>query len=86
MTRDAPGRASLSMVLNPTRPAVFASGLWTNPGNSSLRQNYASFGGQADLRFSVLYWYEMTLSVGFAAGFQGSRRAGTEWMISLKIM
>jgi len=28
----------------------------------------------------------MTLSVGYAAGFQGSQKAGTEWMISLKIM
>jgi hypothetical protein len=28
----------------------------------------------------------MTLSVGYAVGYQGSRRAGSEWMISLKIM
>jgi hypothetical protein len=28
----------------------------------------------------------MTLSAGFAAGFQGSQKVGTEWMISLKIM
>jgi len=68
------------------RPAVFASAMVTNPGNSALRQKYASVGAQADLRFSVLHWYDMTLSVGFAAGFQGSRRAGTEWMISLKIL
>ena len=46
----------------------------------------ASAGGQMDLRFSVLHWYEMTLSVGYAVGYQGSRRAGDEWMISLKIM
>jgi hypothetical protein len=26
------------------------------------------------------------LSVGFAVGFRGSERAGTEWMVSLKIM
>jgi len=43
-------------------------------------------GAQADLQFSVLHWYDMTLSVGFAAGFRGSQRAGTEWMVSLKIM
>jgi len=34
----------------------------------------------------MLHRYDMTLSVGFAAGFEGSRRAGSEWMISLKIM
>jgi hypothetical protein len=28
----------------------------------------------------------MVLSVGYAAGFQGSRYSGNEWMISLKIM
>ena len=41
---------------------------------------------QADLRFSVLHWYDMTLSVGYAVGFQGGQRTGTEWMLSLKIM
>jgi hypothetical protein len=34
----------------------------------------------------VLYWYDMTLSTGFAAGFKGSRRSGNEWMVSLKIL
>ena len=68
------------------RPAVFASALWTNPGNSSLRQDYESVGTQMDLRFSILHWYEMTLSAGYAVGFQGGRRAGTEWMLSLKIL
>jgi len=68
------------------RPSVFASGLWTDPGSSSQRKNYASVGAQADLRFSVLHWSEVTLSLGYAAGFQGGRRAGNEFMISLKIM
>ena len=68
------------------RPAIFATVLWTDPGHSSLQKTYENIGAQADLRFSVLHWYDMTLSVGFAAGFQGSKSAGTEWMISLKIM
>jgi hypothetical protein len=68
------------------RPSVFAIGLWTDPGNKSFEKRYASAGAQADLRFTVLHWYEMTLSIGVAAGFEGSRRAGTEWMISLKII
>ena len=72
--------------LNWLRPAVFAAGLWTDPGRSALRKNYASVGTQADLRFSVLHWYDMILSMGYAVGYQGSRRAGSEWMISLKIM
>jgi hypothetical protein len=72
--------------LNWLRPAVFAAGLWTNLRDASLRRGYASLGAQADLRFSILYWYDMTLSFGFAAGYEGSRRTGTEWMVSLKIM
>jgi hypothetical protein len=72
--------------LNWLRPAVFAAGLWTDPGHPSVRKNYASVGTQADLHFSVLHWYDMTLSVGYAVGYQERRRAGGEWMISLKIM
>jgi hypothetical protein len=68
------------------RPAVFASALWTEPVNAALRTEYANVGTQFDLRFSVLHWYDMTLSAGYALGFQGSRRTGTEWMLSLKIM
>ena len=68
------------------RPSVFAAGLWTDAANASQRKEYYSLGAQADLRFTVLHWYDMTLSFGCAAGYQDSRRAGTEWMISLKIM
>ncbi len=68
------------------RPAVFASALWTDPARSSVRARYGNLGAQADLRFTVLHWYNMTLSFGYAVGFQGSRRAGDEWMVSLKIM
>ena len=68
------------------RPAVFAAGLWTDPERSELRKRYGSVGSQVDLRFSVLHWYDMTLSFGYAVGFRGGTRAGDEWMISLKIM
>jgi len=63
------------------RPALFASVLYTD---ESVRYNNA--GAQVDLRFSVLHWYEMTLSAGYAVGYRGGSRAGDEWMISLKIM
>jgi hypothetical protein len=67
------------------RPAIFASAMVTNLGNNTLRQNYESVGGQADLHFSVLHWYEVTLSAGYAVGFQDGRHEGSEWMLSLKI-
>ncbi|MBU6483938.1 MAG: hypothetical protein KGJ99_06245 [Betaproteobacteria bacterium] len=72
--------------LNWLRPAVFATGLWTDPGNKTLRKSYADLGMQADLRFHVLHRYDMTLSFGYAVGFQKSRRSGDEFMISLKIL
>jgi hypothetical protein len=68
------------------RSSLFAAALWTDPEESRLRARYTSIGAQADLRFSVLHWYDMTLSFGYAAGFRGSSRAGDEWMVSLKIM
>ncbi len=72
--------------LNWLRSSVFAAGLWTNPGNAAQRNEYGSVGAQADLRFSVLHWYDMTLSIGAAVGLTGSHKSGSEWMISLKIM
>jgi hypothetical protein len=75
-----------SFYVNWMRPSVFVAKLWGDPGNSTLRKNYTSIGGQVDFRVSVLHWYDMTLSAGYAIGYQGSQRAGTEWMLSLKIM
>ncbi len=72
--------------LNWLRPSLFAIGLFGDPWKPASEKTYVSAGGQADLRFSVLHWYEMTLSAGYAIGFKGSRRAGSEWMVSLKIM
>jgi hypothetical protein len=74
------------LYLSALRPSVFAAGLWSNPGNAAPNKNYASIGGQLDLSLSVLNRFEMTLSAGCAVGYQGSQRAGTEWMVSLKIM
>jgi len=68
------------------RGSVFAAGLWTDPASPQQRRNYASIGTQWDLRFSVLHWYDMTLSLGYATGFRGGRRAGDEWMLSLKVL
>jgi hypothetical protein len=68
------------------RSSVFASALWTDPAHSAERARYGNVGAQVDLRFSVLHWYEMTLSAGYAVGYRGGMRAGDEWMVSLKIM
>jgi len=67
------------------QPAVFATALWTDPTRSE-RQRYANVGAQLDLHFSLLHWYGLTLSAGYAAGFGEGRRPGGEWMVSLKIL
>ena len=68
------------------RPALFASALWTRAPGEAQGATRSNLGTQLDLRFSVMHWYEMTLSAGYAVGYRGSRRAGHEWMISLKIL
>jgi len=74
------------LYMNWLRPSVFAAGLWTEPAKASLRKDYASVGAQVDLHFNILHRYGMTLSSGYAIGYQSGKRAGSEWMISLKIM
>ena len=68
------------------RTSAFVSTLWTDPDGSASRKTHSSSGAQADLHFSVLHWSEATLSVGYAFGFEGTRRKGNEFMISLKIL
>ncbi|HEX4883168.1 MAG TPA: hypothetical protein VFX05_03445 [Casimicrobiaceae bacterium] len=68
------------------RPALFVSGLWTDVESAAERRDYQNAGAQLDLNFTALHWYPMTLSVGYAVGFRGGKRAGDEFMLSLKIM
>ena len=68
------------------RPALFASALITDVESPSKRQTYGNLGGQIDLNFTILHWYPMTLSIGYAIGFGDGRRSNGEWMASLKIM
>jgi hypothetical protein len=74
------------------RTSIFAAALSTsNPepdptATPPLPHTHVDLGAQSDLHFSVLHWNELTLSLGFAEGFENSRRVGDEFMISLKIM
>jgi hypothetical protein len=72
--------------LNWLRPEMFAALLVTDPERASLRGTDASVGAQIDLRFSVLHWYEMTLSAGFAVGVREWQQVSHEWMVSLKVL
>ena len=67
------------------RPAVFASGLITDPGERFERTT-ASVGFQLDLEFTLIHRLPMTMSVGWAAGYEDGDRRDGEWMVSLKIL
>ena len=76
--------------LNWLRPSLFATGLLLDPADlppgplsRSLR---GDAGAQVDLRFMVMHWYEMTLSGGWAVGFEPMGRRTDAWMLSLKIL
>ena len=67
------------------RPAVFFAALKTDPGKSYDRW-YTSAGLQLDLHFTVSHSHAMTLSLGYAAGFQSGEKRENEVMVSLKIL
>ena len=67
------------------RPAVFVSGLWTDP-REQFDRTFSSAGFQLDLRFTLGHRHSMTLSAGYAKGFQGGEKRDDEVMISLKIL
>ena len=75
-----------SFYLTWLRPSLFVGELWTDSGNAARRDRYTSAGGQVDLSFSILHRYNMTLSAGYALGYQPSHQTENEWMLSLKIM
>jgi len=68
------------------RPALFAGVLVTDPGNDSERRTLYNAGLQVDLSFTVVNRLPMTLSFGYAAGFEDGRKRDDEWMLSLKIL
>jgi len=52
-------------------------------GSSEL---FETLGAQLDLNFTVGHRLPMTLSLGYASGFEDGERQGDEFLISLKIM
>ncbi|MEJ2516250.1 MAG: hypothetical protein P8102_13680 [Gammaproteobacteria bacterium] len=66
------------------RPAIFAAALVTDMDTDS--DSYYSFGAQLDFQFTILSRMDMMLSVGYAAGFEGSSHETDDVMLSLKIL
>ena len=68
------------------RPALFVGALAAKPADGSERRTVYDAGAQVDLTFTVLNRLNMTLSFGYAAGFEDGRKLDEEWMLSLKIL
>jgi hypothetical protein len=68
------------------RPALFVGALTAEPADGSERRTVYDAGAQVDLTFTVLSRLNMTLSFGYAAGFEDGHKLDDEWMLSLKIL
>ena len=60
--------------------------LAAKPADGSERRTVYDAGAQVDLTFTVLSRLNMTLSFGYAAGFEDGHKLDDEWMLSLKIL
>jgi len=72
--------------LGSARPALFVGALAAKPADGSERRTVYNAGAQVDLSFTVLHRLNMTLSLGYAAGFEDGEKVDDEWMLSLKIL
>lgn len=75
---------SPDMYLSWARPALFAAALVTDPDTES--EAWYSLGFQVDFQFTLLSRKDMTISVGYAAGFSEDGHESNEVMVSLKIL
>ena len=76
---------SPSFFLKHIRPAMFVGGLRIDPGEP-FERNVTTAGIQFDLKFTIVHRLPMTLSLGYAAGYEHGIRQSDEWMVSLKIL
>ena len=72
--------------LQSLRPAVFAGGLWVDPGSDTSERLLGTVGAQIDLTFTLAHRLPMVFSIGYAVGIEDKSLHSDEWMISLKIM
>jgi hypothetical protein len=67
------------------RPAIFAAALVTNPEDDD-NQDYYDIGAQVDFQFTIMSRMDMTLSLGYAWGFEDGSNTDRDFMASLKIL
>ena len=68
------------------RPSLFTAVLVTDPDDGDLHRTYYDVGAQVDFKIRVQERLPMTLSIGYAVGFDDNGRSNGEFMASLKIL
>jgi hypothetical protein len=74
-----------SLFLSHIRPALFVGALVADPGEA-FERTLTTVGMQLDLSFTLAHRLPMTLSLGYATGYEDGNRRDDEWMASLKIL
>jgi len=75
-----------SFYLTDLRPALIAGAMVTDISDRQYEEVYTSFGLQIDLEFTVVHRLPMTLSLGYARGFNDGDKIDDEFIFSLKIL
>ena len=68
------------------RPAFFVGTLIVDDSLEGGRRNYNNLGFQFDLNFTILDHLPMTVSFGYAQGYEDWNEVSDEWMFSLKVL
>jgi hypothetical protein len=68
------------------RPAIFVSGLETDPTNPTHRRGSTAVGAQFDLQLQTMHRLPMMLSFGVAQGYGGGGIGRTEFMLSFQVL
>lgn len=75
-----------SFYLTDLRSALFTGALVADIGDGQFEEVYTSVGLQIDLEFTVVHRLPMTLSLGYARGFNDGNKIDDEFIFSLKIL
>jgi hypothetical protein len=68
------------------RPSLFTAVLVTDPDDGDLHRTYYDVGAQVDFKLRVQERLPMTVSFGYAVGFDDNGRSSDEFLVSLKIL
>jgi len=77
---------STVLYVNWARLSLFTSGMVTNLGRASSRQEFGNVGTQIDFRTVLFTYFKSTFSTGYAFARDNLGKVSGEYMISLKIL